>query len=54
MDVEKEVVSDKGRIKILELKLKALINILQKEGIATHEEIDAELNDLVDEETNKN
>jgi len=44
--IEKNILENKGKIKITELKLQALIKILTKEGIVTTEEIETELNSM--------
>lgn len=47
MDIEAEVMESKGKIRLNELKIEAVINILSKEGIITHEEAEDELNKLL-------
>ena len=49
MEIENNIVENKGKIKINELKIEALINILVKEGVVTKEEVEEELNRLVEE-----
>ena len=49
MESEEEIIKNKGKIKILELKLKALINILTKEGITSAEEVEEELSNIIEE-----
>ena len=43
-----EIINNKGKIKINELKLQALINILRKEGVIQGPDIEEELNSLID------
>ena len=47
MKVESEIIKNQGEIKMNKLRLKALINILNKEGIVTEEEVENELNNLL-------
>jgi hypothetical protein len=47
MNIEEETIKNKNRIKMSELKIKAIINLLSKEGILTHEEVEEEVNDLI-------
>lgn len=49
METENQVIENKGKIKINQLKLKALIKILTKEGVVTTEEVETELNEMLDE-----
>ena len=49
-ELKKQVLSNKGKIKIGDLRLHALINILCKEGVVTEEEIEEELNKLLEGE----
>ena len=49
METENQVIENKGKIRINELKLKALIKILTKEGVVTTEEVETELNEMLDE-----
>ena len=48
MNVEKTIIENKGKIKINELRMKALIKVLSKEGIVTKEEVEEELNELLE------
>ena len=41
------VMENKGKIRMNDLRIKALINILSKEGILTSDEVEEELNELV-------
>lgn len=52
MGVEEEIIKNKGKIKITDLKLKALISILTKEGITSEEEVEEELHNLIEENEN--
>ena len=47
MKIEEEILENKGMTKMNELKLKAIINLLSKEGILTHEEVEEEVNRLI-------
>ena len=47
MNIEKEVMEDKARLRMLELRYKALINILKNEGIVIEEEVEQELNNII-------
>ena len=56
MNVEEEVIKNKNMVKMCELKIKAIINLLSKEGILTHEEIEKEVSNLIgkkDKETSE-
>ena len=44
---------NKGKLKRIEVRLKALINILTKEGVTTTEEVEAEFKDLLDKNEKK-
>ena len=48
MDLEKEIIDNKGEIKMNSLRLKALIKILSKEGVVTKEEVENELQEGLD------
>jgi hypothetical protein len=43
MDTRIELLENKARIKMNELRIRALINLLSKEGIITHEEVENEI-----------
>ena len=47
METETQVMENKGKIKMNELRIKALINLLSREGIITSEEVEKELNGLI-------
>lgn len=47
MKIEEELIKTKNRSKMNELKIKAIANLLSKEGIITHEEIEEEVNTLI-------
>jgi len=47
MEIENEIMETKARVRMSELRLKALINVLSREGIATSEEIEEELKELL-------
>ncbi len=47
MNIENDVVENKGKIKMLELKMKALVKLLAKEGVVTTKEVEAEFNKLL-------
>jgi len=47
MDIEEETVKNKNMGKMNELKIKAIINLLSREGILTHGEVEEEINDLI-------
>ena len=53
MNIEEEILKNKAENKMNKLRLKALINLLSKEGVLTHEEVEEELNNLTkkDKET---
>lgn len=44
-----EVVKNKARLKELEIKFEALINLLEKEGVVIKQEVEQEFNELVKE-----
>ena len=46
-DIREEVLDNKGEIRMGELRLQALINLLSKEGVITKDEIEEELNNLL-------
>ncbi|MFC1704907.1 hypothetical protein ACFLZ6_01095 [Nanoarchaeota archaeon] len=48
MDIKNEVIENRGKIRINELKLQALIKILSKEGVVTKAEVKEELNELLE------
>ena len=52
MAIETQVLKNKGDIKINELRVKALINVLSKEGIVIPEEVENELQELIKEKEN--
>jgi hypothetical protein len=56
MNIEEEILKNKAENKMNKLRLKALINLLSKEGIVIHEELEEELNNLTkkDEEPSDN
>ena len=43
------IMENRAKIKMNELKLKALVNLLVKEGILTHEEVEEELRKLLED-----
>lgn len=56
MNIEEETIKNKNMGRMNEVKIKAIINLLSKEGILTHEEVEEEVNNLVskkDEETSE-
>ena len=52
MDIEKDVLENKAKIRIIELKINALTKLLNKEGIVLEEELETELSKLVKEQKN--
>jgi hypothetical protein len=50
MKIEEEIIENRGKIKINELKFKALINLLSNEGLLTKEDIDREYSRLLQED----
>lgn len=48
MIVEEEILNLKGKVKMLELKLDALIKALAKEGVIVKKDIELELKDMVE------
>jgi len=44
-----QMVEHNAKIKMNSLKIKAIINLLSKEGIITHKEVEAELEKLIKE-----
>ncbi len=48
MDMEKELIELKGKQKMDELRLKALIKLLSKEGEVSEEEVEDELNRMLE------
>jgi len=47
MNIEEELTKQKAQLKMIELKLDALITLLKREGILTQEELDDNLDKLV-------
>jgi len=47
MDVKEDVLKNKASIRLNQVKINAIINILSKEGILTHEEVDEEIKDII-------
>lgn len=45
--VEKDILENKAKIKMLELKIDAIINLLSKEGIILNEEVEKEINSII-------
>ena len=50
MNPEDEIIENKGKIRMNDLKIQALINILSKEGVTTKEEVENELKELLEVE----
>jgi len=50
MNVEKEIVENKAKLEMLELRVKALMKILSKEGVILEEEVERELDSIIKEE----
>lgn len=49
METDEEIIKNKGKLKMIDLKLKALISILKKEGITSEEEVEEHLSKLIEE-----
>jgi len=49
VNIEEETIKNKNMNKMNGLKIKAVINLLSKEGIITHEEIEGEVNNLINQ-----
>ncbi|MCP3682421.1 MAG: hypothetical protein GY861_06985 [bacterium] len=47
METEKEVMENKGKIRMNELKIEALLNLLSNEGVLSHADFERELKELV-------
>jgi hypothetical protein len=47
MDIREEIIENKGKIRMNELTVKALINVLSKGGVVVREDIEEELNRLI-------
>ena len=47
MDVNEEVLKNKNKIKLVEIKIEALVNLLSNEGIITHNEVEEEVEKLI-------
>ena len=45
---------NRANIKMNDVRLKAIINLLSKEGILTHEEVEQEVNKLINQEEGEN
>ena len=52
MDTEKDVLENKAKIRMLELKIEVLTKLLNKEGIVLEEELETEFSKLVKENQN--
>ena len=52
MNIENEVIENRGRIKMNEFTLKALINLLSREGVVTKDEVKEELDNLLRSDEN--
>jgi len=53
MNLEQEILEQKAKIRMLEYKIQALINLLAKEGTILEEEMQAEINSILQEEKNE-
>lgn len=51
MEIKEEILKNKTRTKMAEIKIDALINLLSKEGILTHKEFEEEINNLVEKKS---
>lgn len=49
MNINEEVLKNKNKIKLIEVKLEALINLLSKEGVITHQEVEEEVEKLIED-----
>ena len=54
MEEQSQVFENKAKIKMLEDKLQALVNVLSKEGIISSEDVENELNDVIGVDENEN
>ena len=54
MGNEKQIIENKGKIRENELRIRALINILSKEGITTDKEVEDELKNIIMESEEDN
>lgn len=50
MNLEKEILEQKAKIRMLEYKIQALQNLLNNEGIIVDDELETELKSVMNEE----
>ena len=50
MELKEEVIDLKARIKLIELRYKALVDALAKEGVIVSDELEENLNELIEDE----
>ena len=50
--IGQDVVQNKAKLRELEIKLKALMNLLEKEGVLIKQEVEQEFNELIKEISN--
>ena len=50
METSEEVMKNKGKIRMNELRIKAIIKLLEKEGIIIEKEIDDKVSELLKED----
>lgn len=51
MDQKEEIFKLRTSLKLCEKKIEAILNILSKEGVLTHEEVDEEIQYLIKEDS---
>lgn len=52
MDIEKILLEEKAKIRMIEIKISALLNMLEREGAIVKNELDDEIGKLIDSEKN--
>lgn len=48
MDIQEEIVKQKNSVRLINYKIKAIINLLSKDGILTHKEVEEEVTKLIE------
>ena len=48
MNIEEEIIKNKNKVEELGIKVKALIKVLEKEGITSQEEVEEELKSMIE------
>jgi hypothetical protein len=54
MKNEEEILKNRANIKLNEIRIKAIVNLLSKEGIITHDEFEEEVENLAQKKDEEN